>query len=390
MFRVTAKRSSHLAYAFLRLRSSSGAICKPIARLGGLLLVAAVGTSACSTQNHDASAPSSSPQRSSATHTSASVVHGTDTDITFSADGVTVHGSLRRPTRPAGHPVPAALILAGSGPTDRNGNSSIAGAPQPNNLEQIADVLANQGIASFRYDKFGSGLTHTGHETPLQVSQQGFSIFVDEAAAATHLLAALPGIDPKRIALVGHSEGALVALTLVHRARIAQPAGLALLEPAPLPLLDILAGQLRTQLTIGLQTKQIDDTQAKALSEALADAVTSIRTTRTVPANLPPELTRIGLSGINAKALHDEDQLDPRQLIATLPAGTPVFITQSDADTQITSQQINKLAVAAHGTRLDEVHLTNTEHSLQATGTATLAPQFVTDFTKWTATTLAP
>ena len=45
---------------------------------------------------------------------------------------------------------PLVLIIAGSGPTDRNGNGPMAGS---NNLRQIAEGLADRGIASVRYDK---------------------------------------------------------------------------------------------------------------------------------------------------------------------------------------------------------------------------------------------
>ncbi len=53
-------------------------------------------------------------------------------------------------------PRPLVLLVAGSGPTDRDGNSSI-GQLRPNSLRQIAESLASFGIASLRFDKRGVG-----------------------------------------------------------------------------------------------------------------------------------------------------------------------------------------------------------------------------------------
>ncbi|MBH9787677.1 alpha/beta hydrolase, partial [Clostridioides difficile] len=52
-------------------------------------------------------------------------------------------------------PSPVALIIAGSGPTDKDGNSALAG--KNNSLKMLAEGLAQQGIATVRYDKRGLG-----------------------------------------------------------------------------------------------------------------------------------------------------------------------------------------------------------------------------------------
>lgn len=74
----------------------------------------------------------------------------TSTEVT--ADAGALHGTLLTPA--AGKRVPVVLIIAGSGPTDRNGNS--AALPGPNDsLRMFATELAANGIASLRYDKRG-------------------------------------------------------------------------------------------------------------------------------------------------------------------------------------------------------------------------------------------
>ena len=76
-----------------------------------------------------------------------------ESPVTLDTKTGTLHGTL---LVPAGTrvPVPVALIIAGSGPTDRDGNSPML--PGKNNsLKLLAEALATHGIASVRYDKRG-------------------------------------------------------------------------------------------------------------------------------------------------------------------------------------------------------------------------------------------
>ena len=76
---------------------------------------------------------------------------GAEREVTFSGPGgITLRGTLQLPDGAKGK-VPAALLLAGSGPTDRNGNQPPALVTDL--LKQIADRLATEGWASLRYDK---------------------------------------------------------------------------------------------------------------------------------------------------------------------------------------------------------------------------------------------
>ena len=71
-----------------------------------------------------------------------------DTEISFQSGDVTLYGSLRLAASPDA-PAPAALILAGSGPTDRNGDSALLEG-DIGTLRFIADLLEKQGISSPR------------------------------------------------------------------------------------------------------------------------------------------------------------------------------------------------------------------------------------------------
>ena len=113
----------------------------------------------------------------------------------------TLHGSLLQPQ--SDQPLPVVLLIAGSGPTDRDGNN-----PDGHNdsLKRLAQALARHGIASLRYDKRGVAASRaaTPDERDLSVER-----YVADAVAWGRLLRADPHFD--RLILIGHSEGALIA-----------------------------------------------------------------------------------------------------------------------------------------------------------------------------------
>lgn len=80
----------------------------------------------------------------------------TDTDVTFDADGLTIHGTYRHQEARG----PAALLISESGPTDRNGDNKVVGPV--GNMRQLAETLSDKGVASLRYDKIGTGATKLG------------------------------------------------------------------------------------------------------------------------------------------------------------------------------------------------------------------------------------
>lgn len=112
-------------------------------------------------------------------------------------------------------PWTAALLVAGSGPTDRDGNNPLLPAPI-DNLKRLAQALAARGIASLRYDKRGVGASaYPG----LSEEKLRFEDLVDDAVALAGLLAADERIS--RVVLVGHSEGALISALAAEDANAA-------------------------------------------------------------------------------------------------------------------------------------------------------------------------
>lgn len=113
-----------------------------------------------------------------------------------------LYGSLLLPRTE--QPPPVVLIIPGSGPTDRNGNSP--DGAHTDNLRQLALVLAKNRIASVRYDKRGVAASRpaTPDERNLSVER-----YVADAVAWSRALKADPRFG--QLILLGHSEGALIA-----------------------------------------------------------------------------------------------------------------------------------------------------------------------------------
>ena len=121
-----------------------------------------------------------------------------------------VAGTLRLPA--GADKAPAVLIIAGSGPTDRDGN--IAMLPDHNDsLKMLAEALAQSGFASVRYDKRGIGESRAAAPDE---SQLRFDTYVTDAAAWIARLKADPRFSS--VAVIGHSEGALIGMLAAERA----------------------------------------------------------------------------------------------------------------------------------------------------------------------------
>lgn len=140
------------------------------------------------------------------------VAHGVaaaEQPIVLTTPSGNIVGSLLLPAAPAKPPV--LLIVAGSGPTDRDGNSAMIPG-RNDSLKMLATALAEVGYASVRYDKRGIGASRAAGSAE---SALRFDHYVDDAAAWVRKLAADPRFGG--VAVVGHSEGALIAVIAAQR-----------------------------------------------------------------------------------------------------------------------------------------------------------------------------
>jgi uncharacterized protein len=217
-------------------------------------------------------------------------------------------------------PLPIALIIAGSGPTDRNGNSQgISGAN--NSLKYLAEGLAAQGVASVRYDKRG-----VAESTKAATSESDlrFETYIDDAVLWGKQLHADKRFSS--VIVIGHSEGSLIGMIAAQKLNadaFISIAGAG--RPAPQVLLD----QLKGKLPADLQSK----------SEMIIDSLSEGK----IVEDVPPRLGLLFRRSVQPYLI-SYFKYDPAKEIAKL--SIPVLIAQGTTDMQESAQEANLLAQA--------------------------------------------
>jgi pimeloyl-ACP methyl ester carboxylesterase len=132
-------------------------------------------------------------------------------EIAIPCDSDSLYGTLTLPDS-ISHP-PLILLIAGSGPTDRDGNNTLV-AGKNNSLKMLAHDLASQGIASLRYDKRGIGASRKAarslNSDSIDEASLTFDDFVTDALSWVGYFSKSTATGPVFIA--GHSEGSLIAI----------------------------------------------------------------------------------------------------------------------------------------------------------------------------------
>lgn len=157
-----------------------------------------------------------------------------ETPVSLPATPAPLHGTMLTPDSPVRA---AAVIIAGSGPTDRNGNSPLGVSAGSYRL--LAEGLAGRGIATVRYDK--RGIAASAAAGRAREDDATFTMFVDDARAWAEETARLTG--QPCVWLIGHSEGALIALAAVQDGND-RICGVVLLSGAGRPAADVIRDQL--------------------------------------------------------------------------------------------------------------------------------------------------
>ncbi len=139
---------------------------------------------------------------SAASRMSAFAVEGDET-VRVPANGFNLAATVTKAPTATGK-LPAVVLIGGTGPADRDG--TVAGIPV---LGQVARDLAKAGFLVVRYDKRGIGQSGGRAETAALVDYAE-----DARAVVTWLRKSRKDVDTKRIAVVGHSEGAWIAMQL--------------------------------------------------------------------------------------------------------------------------------------------------------------------------------
>jgi hypothetical protein len=211
---------------------------------------------------------------------------------------------------------PVALLIAGSGSTDHDGNG-----PQikPGTLKKLSEQLVARGIATLRYDKRGAGGWKAEFGKPEDFR---FKDYVDDAAAlVSHLRAS---VKFSRVVVVGHSEGGLVAILTARRVPVDK---LVLLAVAARKQGDLLKAQLEKKLP-----PEKFAAVAKAVDSIMAGEIVETPPGLAIPPSLQP-----GIASAFA-----EDPIAPLQKIEE-----PILIVAGARDSQLARLDFLALSTAA-------------------------------------------
>ncbi|GAA4333996.1 alpha/beta hydrolase [Flaviaesturariibacter amylovorans] len=253
----------------------------------------------------------------------AQAADSTGTAITLTTATGTLHGSLLLPEGAKG-PVPVALIIAGSGPTDRDGNTPMV-AGKNNSLLYLAQGLAANGIASLRFDKRGIAASKDAMKTE---SELRFETYIADARGWMTLLQTDPRFSG--VYVIGHSEGALIGLNIAPAAK-----GYVSLAGAGLPADLIIRKQLENQPPV--------------VQDLVFPVLDSLKAGKEVP-DVHPQLASLFRPSVQPYMI-SWFRHDPRTLIAAL--SVPVLIIQGGNDLQVDEENGTALKAAQPKARLE-------------------------------------
>ena len=245
----------------------------------------------------------------------------TESMVTLETGTGTLEGTLLVPD--VRTTMPAALLIAGSGPTDRNGNNP---ATKNNALKMLAEALAAEGVTVLRYDKRGVGKSQSavGTEAALR-----FEHYISDAKQWVRFL----NRDGRfhEVVIIGHSEGSLIGMAAAQAGGVGRFVSIA--GPG-LPADESLKAQLRAQ-------------PPEILNMALP--IIGQLSQGELVAEVPPLLNALFRTSVQPYLI-SWFQYDPAAEIARL--SIPVLILQGTTDIQVSTADAHRLARANPGAEL--------------------------------------
>jgi hypothetical protein len=297
---------------------------------------------------------------SAASRTAAFSLPG-DEAVTIPSVGFNLAGTINKPAGAKG-PLPALILIGGSGPTDRD--ETVAGIPV---FGQLARDLVAAGFIVVRYDKRGVGQSG-GRAESVTIAD-----YAEDVRSVVAWLEKRKDVDKQRIGLVGHSEGAAVAMLAAGR------------ERGKVGAIALLAGPSTSGETIVLEQQKhllqqmpIDEAQ-RAEKVALQQKINAAVITGRGWQDLPEAARKVA----DTPWFYSFLTFDPAR--AMKDTRQPVLILQGELDTQVKPHHADKLAEFAKARKgeavVEVVKVPGVNHLFVAakTGEVTEYPQLGPD-----------
>ncbi|RVW07882.1 alpha/beta fold hydrolase [Prescottella agglutinans] len=268
----------------------------------------------------------------------------TEREVTFeSGDRTTLSGTLAVPS--GGASGPAAVIVGGSGEIDRDGDH----ARMPIGISRaVAHALARNGVASLRYDKRGVGASDGDFMTA------GLGDNVEDAAAAVEWLGTTGGFARDALAVIGHSEGACLAMAL--GAGGGAPAAVVLLAGPAVTGREVLLWQT------GKAADGLPAAVRSVLRVLRIDVPARQRKAFDRLARSETDVARLGTRKVNARWFREFLEFDPKPLLRE--NYSPVLAITGAKDIQVDPDDLAAIAALVPGD-VDTVRVPDLTHLLR-------------------------
>lgn len=238
----------------------------------------------------------------------------------------TLSGTLLSPEVDAD--VPAVLLIAGSGPTNRDGDSKDPSV-KPATLRLLAEGLEKNNIISLRFDKRGVGASAAAmaREEDLR-----FDTYVEDAVAWVHFLQTQRHV--RCVVILGHSEGALIGALAAAKTDVC---GYISISGAGFPADEVILRQIKRHAA-----------PSPAFFQQAENIISSLKKGESV-AEVPPQFGALFRPSVQPYLI-SWFRIDPAEAVAAVKV--PVLLMQGTTDIQVSGEDVQRLAKAAPRSRL--------------------------------------
>jgi uncharacterized protein len=269
----------------------------------------------------------------------------TDSDVTIPANGFTIAGTLTRPPILGRLRHPTVVLVTGLGPVDRD--NTVAGIPI---LSQLAGALAQDGFQVLRYDKRAVGQSGGRSE---MVTQKDYA---DDLIGIVKWLAKRDDVDPRRIAVAGHSEGGTIGMLAAEREK--KIGSLILMATSGSTGADLILEQQLLELD-RLKLPEAEKAQKVTLQKQIQAAVIAGTGWESLPEDVRKQADTPWFRSLLLS--------DPAAVMPKLKQ--PILVIQGDLDAQVQPHHAEKLGDLARARKkgagpVEVVHLPGVNHLL--------------------------